>query len=59
MSKIDYNFQKDVLEFGGKEIKDIEEQRRKVNNSLKKKIEEVKEYSMKIIEVILNTETSS
>lgn len=55
---MDYNFQKDMMEYGNIEIKEKLDHRRKLARDLRRKIEEVKEYSMKIIEVILNDDES-
>ena len=58
LSKMDYNFQKDAMEYNSPEIKEKLEMRKKFSKEISRKIEEVKDYSMKIIEVILNQEES-
>ena len=58
LSKIDYNIQKDRLEYGNLEIKEKQDTRKKNLSFVKRKIEQVKQYSMKIIEVILNNDES-
>jgi hypothetical protein len=58
LSNMDYNFKKDKMEFGNAQIKEKEDKRRKSVDSAKRKIEEVRDYSMKIIEVILHNDDS-
>lgn len=55
LSNLDYNFKKDKMEYGNGLTKEKEDKRRKTLESAKRKIEEVRDYSMKIIEVILHT----
>lgn len=55
---MDYNIQKDRLEYGSLEIKEKEDARKKNLTFIKRRVEEVKEYSMKVIEVILNNDES-
>ena len=50
---MDYNFKKDKFEFGNASTKEKEDKRRKILDNTRRKIEEVRDYSMKIIEVIL------
>ena len=47
-----------MMEYGSIEIKEKLESRKKFVREIRRKIEEVKEYSMKIIEVILNDDES-
>lgn len=54
LSNLDYNFKKDKMEYGNGLTKEKEDKRRKTLESAKRKIEEVRDYSMKIIEVILH-----
>ncbi len=56
MANLDYNFKKDKFELGSAAIKESEERRRKSAERAKRKIEEVRDYSMKIIEVILHND---
>jgi hypothetical protein len=49
LSNLDYNFKKDKFEFGNGLIKEKEDKRRKSVDRAKRKIEEVRDYSMKII----------
>lgn len=60
LRNVDYNYKKDKFEYGNALIKEKEDKRRKSIENGKRKIEEVKDYSMKIIEVILhNDDTDS
>ena len=54
LGNMDYNFKKDKFEYGNLVTKEREDKRRKHLESTRRKIEEVRDYSMKIIEVILN-----
>lgn len=54
LGSMDYNFKKDKFEYGNLLTKEKEDKRRKTLDSTRRKIEEVRDYSMKIIEVILN-----
>lgn len=55
---MEYNFQKDKFEYGNQIIREKYENRRKAYEKTKRRLEEVKDYSMKIIEVILANEDS-
>ena len=59
LGQIDYNFKKDRLELGNLIIKEKEDKRRKSLEATRRKVEEVKDYSMKIIEVILANDDDS
>ena len=59
LSHVDYNFKKDRLELGNLTVKEKQDKRKKALDSTKRKIEEVKDYSMKIIEVILTQDDGS
>lgn len=54
LTNIDYNFKTDQLEYASDDIRELLSKRKLTSASLHSKIEEVKEYNMKIIEVILN-----
>ena len=54
LNVLDYNFKTDQLEYSNAVIREKLESRKKTGRILRSKIEEVKEYNMKIIEVILN-----
>ena len=58
LKNLDYNFKKDKFEYGNSVLREKEDRRRKFVESAKSKIEEVRDYSMKIIEVILSTDDS-
>ena len=58
LANLDYNFKKDKFQLGNGEIKEREDKRRKSVERAKRKIEEVRDYSMKIIQVILHNEDS-
>ena len=58
LSNLEYNFQKDKFEYGNQIIREKYENRRKAYEKTKRRLEEVKDYSMKIIEVILANEDS-
>ena len=53
LGNLEYNFKKDKFQYGNALTKEKEDKRRKTLESTKRKIEEVRDYSMKIIEVIL------
>lgn len=57
LGNLDYNFKKDKFELGSAAIKEKEDRRRKSVERAKRKIEEVRDYSMKIIEVILHNDS--
>ena len=58
LANLDYNFKRDRFEYFNGEIKKAQDKLRKSQSNAKAKIEEVKDYSMKIIEVILNEDSS-
>ena len=49
LSNLDYNFKRDRFEYFNSQIKKAQDNLRKSQSSAKAKIEEVKDYSMKII----------
>lgn len=51
---IDYNVKKGVLEYQSPKLKELEEKVRKSLDKSSKEMEEMKEHTMKIIEVILH-----
>lgn len=58
LRKMDYNFQKDMMEYSSPSIKERVEERRKMFKDIWRKIDEVKEYSVKIIEVAMEEDDS-
>lgn len=51
---VDYNTKKDIMEFSSARLKECESERRRQLDQVRKQLEEIKEYSMKIIEVVLH-----
>lgn len=51
---IDYNAKKDIMELSSAKLKEHESERRKQLEMVRRQLEETKEYSMKIIEVVLH-----
>lgn len=58
LQNLDYNFKKDKFDYGNATLREKEDKRRKFLDCGKRKIEEVRDYSMKIIEVILHNNDS-
>ena len=53
LSLLEYNFKKDKFQYGNTVTKEKQDKRKKTLDNTRRKVEEVRDYSMKIIEVIL------
>jgi hypothetical protein len=58
LSSLDYNSKKDRFEFGSGIVKEKEELRRQFVDYAKRGMEEMRDYSMKVIEVTLHKDDS-